>query len=147
MGQPFEPQRSTDEDFCRPQRSGIVCSTQERFLGREIFTRLPLCFTQGQQERAALRLVYDFLPFQRLQGQAVKPSRLGISWQLDRSLTRLLPVGNRALAQSSLRVVMGYQLWLGLNGLGEPLCQYLSYLLVILLAFALQQRLVRGVLY
>ncbi len=61
LRQPSEPQRSMDEALCCPQHPGNIGSAQECFLSLKVFARLPLRFTQGQQERAALRLVYRFL--------------------------------------------------------------------------------------
>ena len=92
----------------------------------------------------ALRSVRQGL--EQLQPLGEVTDRFHIGRALAGSLPCLLPVGNGLLDEARLGVVMGQQLRLGLDGLGKLLLQHLGNLLVILLPFALEQRLIGGVL-
>src|SRR5262245_45310931 len=65
---------------------------------------------------------------------------------LDGTLTSPLPVCESRLAEAGLRIMMRYQLRLGLGNLGELCRQRLSNTLMVLLPRALQQRLIGGIL-
>ena len=58
---------------------------------------------------------------------------------LEGTLARLLPVADGLLGAACRRVMLGHQLWLGLNEGGEPGFEDLRNLLVDLLPGALEQ--------
>ena len=61
-------------------------------------------------------------------------------------LTRTLPVRDGLGPEAGFCVMMGYQLRLGLGNVGKLRRQHLGNMLMILLARALQERLVGGIL-
>ena len=73
--------------------------------------------------------------------------RFHIGRTLHGALSCLLPVGNGLRDEASLGVVMGWQFGLGVDGLRKFLLQHLRYLLMQLLASALQQGLIRRLLH
>ena len=84
--------------------------------------------------------------FEQIQPLAEVTDRLYVGRALAGSLPCPLPIRDRLLNQSSLGVMMGKEFRLRFLDVRETRFQHLRNLLVILLAFALEQRLIGRVL-